>query len=88
MCIRDSCKPFMNSAYTKSSSRSKYIFSTTSASRPVPRMQNLSLIHIFYDYDVYDMVDISQLAVGDTIVVDGKDMVVASREDVYKRQVK
>lgn len=34
-----------------------------------------------YDYDVYDMVDISQLAVGDTIVVDGKDMVVASRED-------
>ena len=27
------------------------------------------------------MVDISQLAVGDTIVVDGKDMVVASRED-------
>ena len=33
------------------------------------------------DYDVYDMVDISQLAVGDTIVVDGKDMVVASRED-------
>ena len=34
-----------------------------------------------YDYDVYDMVDISQLAVGDTIVVDSKDMVVASRED-------
>ena len=34
-----------------------------------------------YDYDVYDMVDISQLAVGDTIVVDGKDMVVTSRED-------
>ena len=34
-----------------------------------------------YDYDVYDMVDISLLAVGDTIVVDGKDMVVASRED-------
>ena len=34
-----------------------------------------------YDYDVYDMVDIAQLAVGDTIVVDGKDMVVASRED-------
>ena len=26
-----------------------------------------------YDYDVYDMVDISQLAVGDTIVVDGKE---------------
>ena len=34
-----------------------------------------------YDYDVYDMVDIAQLAAGDTIVVDGKDMVVASRED-------
>ena len=34
-----------------------------------------------YDYDVYDMVDISQLTVGDTIVVDGKDMVVTSRED-------
>ena len=34
-----------------------------------------------YDYDVYDIVDISLLAVGDTIVVDGKDMVVASRED-------
>lgn len=34
-----------------------------------------------YDYDVYDMVDVAQLAVGDTIVVDGKDMVVASRED-------
>lgn len=34
-----------------------------------------------YDYDVYDMVDISQLAVGDTIVVDGKDMVVTYRED-------
>ena len=34
-----------------------------------------------YDYDVYDMADIAQLAVGDTIVVDGKDMVVASRED-------
>ena len=34
-----------------------------------------------YDYDVYDMVDISQLAVGDTIVVDDKDMVVTSRED-------
>ena len=34
-----------------------------------------------YDYDLYDMVDIAQLAVGDTIVVDGKDMVVASRED-------
>ena len=34
-----------------------------------------------YDYDIYDMVDIAQLAVGDTIVVDGKDMVVASRED-------
>ena len=34
-----------------------------------------------YDYDVYDMVDIAQLAVGDTIVVDGKDMVVMSRED-------
>ena len=34
-----------------------------------------------YDYDVYDMVDIAQLAVGDTIVVDGKDMVVTSRED-------
>ena len=34
-----------------------------------------------YDYDVYDMVDISQLAVGDTIVVDGKDMVVTSRAD-------
>ena len=34
-----------------------------------------------YDYDVYDMVDISQLAVGDTIVVDGKDMTVTSRED-------
>ena len=33
------------------------------------------------DYDVYDMVDIAQLAIGDTIVVDGKDMVVASRED-------
>ena len=27
-----------------------------------------------YDYDVYDMVDISQLAVGDTIVVDGKEI--------------
>ena len=26
-----------------------------------------------YDYDVYDMVDIAQLAVGDTIVVDGKE---------------
>ena len=34
-----------------------------------------------YDYDVYDMVDIAQLAVGDTIVVDGKDVVVISRED-------
>lgn len=34
-----------------------------------------------YDYDVYDMVDIAQLAVGDTIVVDGNDMVVTSRED-------
>ena len=34
-----------------------------------------------YDYDVYDMVDIAQLAVGDTIVVDGKDMAVTSRED-------
>ena len=34
-----------------------------------------------YDYDVYDMVDIAQLAVGDTIVVDGADMVVTSRED-------
>ena len=34
-----------------------------------------------YDYDVYDMVDISQLTVGDTIVVDGTDMVVTSRED-------
>lgn len=34
-----------------------------------------------YDYDVYDMVDVAQLAVGDTIVVDGKDMVVTSRED-------
>ena len=34
-----------------------------------------------YDYDLYDMVDIAQLAVGDTIVVDGKDIVVASRED-------
>ena len=34
-----------------------------------------------YDYDVYDMVDVAQLAVGDTIVADGKDMVVASRED-------
>ena len=34
-----------------------------------------------YDYDIYDMVDIAQLAVGDTIVVDGKDMVVTSRED-------
>ena len=34
-----------------------------------------------YDYDIYDIVDISLLAVGDTIVVDGKDMVVASRED-------
>ena len=32
-----------------------------------------------YDYDIYDMVDIAQLAVGDTIVVDGKDMVVTSR---------
>ena len=32
-----------------------------------------------YDYDVYDMVDVAQLAVGDTIVVDGK--VVTSRED-------
>ena len=34
-----------------------------------------------YDYDVYDMVDIAQLAVGDTIVVDGADMVVTSREE-------
>ena len=34
-----------------------------------------------YDYDVYDMVDVAQLAVGDTIVVDGKDMVVTSRAD-------
>ena len=34
-----------------------------------------------YDYDVYDMVDVAQLAVGDTIVVDGKDMVVTSSED-------
>ena len=34
-----------------------------------------------YDYDVYDMVDIAQLAVGDTIVVDGKDVVGISRED-------
>ena len=34
-----------------------------------------------YDYDVYDMVDVAQLAGGDTIVVDGKDMVVTSRED-------
>ena len=34
-----------------------------------------------YDYDIYDIVDISLLAVGDTIVVDGKDMVVTSRED-------
>ena len=34
-----------------------------------------------YDYDVYDMVDIAQLAAGDTIVVDGKDIVVTSRED-------
>ena len=33
------------------------------------------------DDDIYDMVDIAQLAVGDTIVVDGKDMVVTSRED-------
>ena len=34
-----------------------------------------------YSYDVYDMVDMSQLAVGDTIVVDGKDMLVSSREE-------
>ena len=40
-----------------------------------------------YDYDVYDMVDVSQLAVGDTIVVDGRDMEVASREDKDGRVV-
>lgn len=34
-----------------------------------------------YSYDVYDMVDMSQLTVGDTIVVDGKDMLVSSREE-------
>lgn len=33
-----------------------------------------------YDYGAYDMADIAQLAVGDTIVVDGKDVVVTSRE--------
>lgn len=34
-----------------------------------------------YDYDLYDMVDIAQLAVGDTIVANGKEMTVTSRED-------
>ena len=37
-----------------------------------------------YDYDVYDMVDISQLAVGDTIVVDGKDMTKLSVKELRK----
>ena len=34
-----------------------------------------------YDYELFDSVDVSALAVGDTLVVDGKDMTVASRED-------
>lgn len=34
-----------------------------------------------YSYDMYDMVDMAQLDVGDTIVVDGKDMVVSSKEE-------
>ena len=33
------------------------------------------------------MVDIAQLAVGDTIVVDGKDTVSYTHLDVYKRQL-
>lgn len=34
-----------------------------------------------YDYDLYDMVDIAQLAVGDTFVAGGKDLRVKSVED-------
>lgn len=34
-----------------------------------------------YDYDLYDMVDIAQLAVGDTFVAGGKDLRVESVED-------
>ena len=34
-----------------------------------------------YDYELFDSADISTLAVGDTIVIDGTDMVVTSRED-------
>ena len=34
-----------------------------------------------YDYDLYDATAITQLAVGDTVVVDGKDVVVASVEE-------
>ena len=37
-----------------------------------------------YDYDVYDMVDVAQLAVGDTIVVDGKDMTKLSVKELRK----
>jgi hypothetical protein len=33
-----------------------------------------------YDYDLYDMIDISKLAVGDTIVIGGEDVVVSSLE--------
>jgi hypothetical protein len=33
-----------------------------------------------YDYNLYDMIDISKLAVGDIIVVGGKDVVVSSLE--------
>ena len=34
-----------------------------------------------YDYDLYDATAITKLAVGDTVVVDGKDVVVASVEE-------
>lgn len=34
-----------------------------------------------YDYDLYDAAAITTLAVGDTVVVDGKDMVVSSVEE-------
>lgn len=33
-----------------------------------------------YDYDLYDMIDISKLAVGDIIVIGGKDVVVSKIE--------
>lgn len=41
---------------------------------------DLNLVFTIYDYDLYDMVDIAEMAVGDSIVIQGEEIAITSLE--------